>query len=196
MVGRKINLDHAAGYEIHGVARAGFDFPMGIQVYRSIGGFTNYESRVYRNVVAIARISRPHTPARLQAELDSLGRQLAGQFPDTNAGLTFRAVPFRQLYSGDVQPYLLVLSGAVGFVLLIACGNVLNLLLSRGLERSREMSIRLALGARQRHLLGHLFWENLVLAVLAGASGLGLARWWMKILRGMIGAEIPTWMAV
>jgi putative ABC transport system permease protein len=196
VVGSKISLDHAEGYEIHGVARAGFDFPRGTQVYRSIGGFTNYERRVYRNVVAIARIKRPHSVARLQAELDSLGRQLAGQYPDTNAGLAFRAVSFRQLYSGEVRPYLLLLSCAVGLVLLIACGNVLNLLLSRGLERNREMSIRLALGARQGHLVVQSLAESLVLAVLSGAAGLGLGWWWMKILRGMIGAEMPTWMAV
>jgi hypothetical protein len=75
VVGRTIALDHAPGYEIQGVARAGFDFPRGIEVYRSIGGFTDYEKRERRNVVGIARVKRPHTVARLQAELDSVGRR-------------------------------------------------------------------------------------------------------------------------
>lgn len=196
VVGRKIALDHAAGYEIDGVARAGFDFPRGIEVYRSIGGFTDYEKRERRNVVGIARVRRPHSVARLQAELDGVSGRLAQLYPDTNAGLSFRAVSFRDLYSGDARPYLLVLFGAVGFVLLIGCANVANLMLSRALDREREVALRLALGAGRSALLGQFLVESLMLAVLAAGVGVALAWWWMNALRGLIGFQLPAWMTI
>jgi putative ABC transport system permease protein len=196
VVGRTITLDHAPGYQIHGVMPRGFDFPRGIEVYRSIGGYTSYDRRDNRNVVAIARIKPGHTIARLQAELDAVSRRLAEQHPDTNAGLSFTAISFRELYSGDVRPYLLVLLGAVGFVLLIACGNVANLLLARALSRDRETALRVALGAGRKEIVAQFLCESLVLAFVAAAAGLGLAWWWMKLLRAMIGAQLPDWMVV
>ena len=196
VVGKKITLDHAPGYEIHGVAARGFDYPQGVQVYRSIGGFALYDKRDSRNVVGIARIRRPHTVERLQSELDTISRRMAEQFPDTNAGLSFRAIGFRELYAGDVRPYLLVLLGAVGFVLLIACGNVANLLISRALGREREIAVRVALGAGRPEILWQLLTESLVLSTLAAGVGVGLAWWWMKLLRAMIGYQLPEWMAV
>jgi putative ABC transport system permease protein len=196
VVGRKITLDHAAGYEIHGVLPRGFDFPRGIEVYRSIGGFTSYDRRDWRNVVGVARIKSGETIARLQAELDAVARRLAEQHPDTNRGLKFRAVGFRELYSGDVQPYLLVLLGAVAFVLLIACANVANLLLARALARDREIAVRVALGAGRGEIVAQLLAESAVLSLVAAATGLGLAYWWMRALRAMIGAQLPEWMVV
>ncbi|MCB1019714.1 MAG: ABC transporter permease [Acidobacteria bacterium] len=196
IVGKKITLDHAAGYEIHGVAPAGFDFPQGIQVYRSIGGYTSYDKRDSRNVVGIARIQRPHSLAQLQAELDAVSQRLAEQYPDTNAGLSFQAIPFRELYTGNARPYLLVLLGAVGFVLLIACANVVNLMLSRALGREREMAVRLAMGARRSSIFAQLLTESTVLSLSAAGVGLALAYWWMKLLRTMIGFGLPRWMVV
>jgi putative ABC transport system permease protein len=196
VVGKTIPLDHAPGYVIHGVLPREFDFPRGIEVYRSIGGFTSYDKRDSRNVVGIARIRRGHTIEQLQSQLDAVTRRLAEQYPDTNLGLSFRAVSFRELYSGDVRPYLLVLLGAVGFVLLIACGNVANLLLARALSRDRETAVRLALGARRTEIVAQFLSESLLLALLSATAGLGLAWWWMRILRMKIGAQLPEWMAV
>ena len=196
IVGKKITLDHAAGYQIHGVTGRGFDFPQGIQVYRSLGGLFMYDRRSSRNFVGICRIKQPYSIARLQAELDAVSHRLAAQYPDTNAGISFRAISFRELYSGDVRPYVLLLLGAVGFVLLIACGNVVNLLLSRGLGRQREMAVRMALGAGRLELISQMLTESAVLSVAATAFGLVLAYWWMNLLRAMIGPELPTWMVV
>ena len=115
IVGKTITLDHMPGYVIQGVAARGFDFPSGVEIYRSIGGFGNYERRDSRGAVGIARIRRPYSVEQFRAELDAISRRLAAQYPDTNAGLSFRVTAFRELYTGDVKPYLIVLLCAVGF---------------------------------------------------------------------------------
>lgn len=195
-VGRSITLDHATGYQIHGVTPRGFDYPRGVEVYRSIGGFASYDRRDARDVVAVARLKPGWNVARLQAEMDAISSRLASQFPETNAGMGFRAIGFRELYSGDVRSYLLVLLGAVAFVLLIACANIVNLLLSRALARDREMAVRIALGAGRRELILQLLAEMGILALLAAVAGTLLAFWWVAALRAIIGPELPTWMTI
>jgi putative ABC transport system permease protein len=196
VLGKKITLDHAAGYQIDGVAARTFDYPHGIQIYRSLGGFAQFDQRTYRNVVGIARIRRPYTIQNLQARLDAVGHMLSVEYPQTNSALSFRAVSFRELYSGDVKPYLIVLQGAVGFVLLIACANVVNLQLSRTLGRSREMSVRVALGASRSVLMAQLLTESAILSFAAALLGIPLAFWWVKILRDTIGVGLPSWMTI
>ena len=195
-IGNNITLDHAAGYQIDGVATRGLDYPHGVQIYRSIGGFASYDRRDYRNLVAVARIKRPQTLAQLQSELDGLGTHLAEEFPSSNRGLALRAVSFRELYSGDVRPYLLVLLGAVGFVLLIACANVVNLQLSRAIGRAREIGIRIAMGAGRGSLINQLLTESALLSLASGVLGTLLAFWWVKLLRSIIGAGLPEWMTI
>ena len=194
--GNKITLDHAAGYEIDGVARRGLDYPHGVQIYRSMGGFASYDQRDYRNLVAVARIKHPRRLAQLQSELDALSQHLAEAYPSSNAGLSFRAVSFRELYSGDVRPYLLVLLGAVGFVLLIACANVVNLQLSRAVGRTREIGVRIAMGAGPGSLILQLLTESALLSLAAGVVGTLLAFWWVRLLRTLIGSGLPEWMSI
>lgn len=196
IVGKTITLDHSPGYQIHGVAPKGFDFPRGIEVYRSIGGFTDYEKREYRNVIGVARLKSSHSIKQLEHELRALSGRLAARYPATNAGLSFRAESMREIYSGNVRPYLVLLLGAVALVLLIACGNVVNLLLSRALAREREMGVRIALGATRADLLRQLLAETAVLAAVSGGAGMMLALWWIKLLRSFIGAQLPSWMHV
>lgn len=196
IVGSTITLDHSPGYGVDGALPAGFDFPSGIEVYRSIGGFTSYTQRDSRNVVGVARIRAPHTVARLQQELNAVAQRWRENFPDASGGMSLEAVSFRELYAGDVRPYLVVLLGAVGFVLLIACFNVANLLLARGLSRYRETAVRIALGAGRSEIIGQLLTESIVLSVLAGASGLGLAWLWMRLLRLVVGSQLPAWLPI
>ena len=196
VLGKKIVLDHAEGYQIDGVAQSLFDYPQGIEVYRSLGGFTAGERRDFRNLIGVARIKRPYGISLLQAELDALANRLAQQYPDSNAGLSFHAESFRDVYSGNVRPYLLVIFGAVLFVLLIACGNVVNLLLSRALARDREIAIRTSLGASRWALVWQLLTESTVLSIAAALLGLVLAYWSVKALRATIGVELPSWMVI
>jgi len=196
VIGKTITLDYAPGYEIVGVASRGLDFRRGVEVFRSIGGFTNYETRSGRNVVAVARIRAGHAGEELQQHLEGFSARMASEFPDTNRGMAFRASSFRQIYSGDVRPYLIILFGAVALLMLIACVNTANLLLARALANSRELSIRLALGESRGSVISQFAMESVVLALLAGAIGWRLATWWMQLLRNMIGLELPAWMTI
>jgi putative ABC transport system permease protein len=196
VVGKTITLDHAPGYEIAGVAPKGLDFPRGVEVFRSIGGFTDYEARTRRNVVAIARLLPGHTVAELDQQLEAFSARLATDFPDTNRGIAFRATTFRQIYSGDVRPYLIVLFGAVILLMLIACVNTANLLLARALANSRDLRVRLALGESRFSLMGQFVLESMLLALLAVLAGSAVAAWWMHLLRNLIGLELPSWMTV
>ncbi len=196
VIGKTITLDHAPGYEIAGVAPKGLDFPRGVEVFRSLGGFTNYETRTGRNVVAVARLKAGHNGRELQSQLDNVSRILEREFPGTNRGIAFRASSFRSVYSGDVRPYLLVLFGSVLLLMLIAAVNTANLLFARAVSNSRELTIRMALGESRGALISQLAAESFLLAALSTGAGWALAFWWMRLLREMIGLQLPSWVTI
>jgi putative ABC transport system permease protein len=135
-----------------------------------------------RFMSAIARL-KPGVPlSEARAQMDTIARGLTAEFPQFDTGWSTLLVPIHDELSGDLRPALLVLSGAVGFVLLIACANVANLLLARGAARQREMAIRAALGAARTRVVRQLLTESLVLCALGGAAGLLVARWSLDVL--------------
>jgi putative ABC transport system permease protein len=147
-----------------------------------------------QNYQFIARLKPGVSFAAAQADADRVSADFSRAYPNyyqPPAAFRARLRPLQQALVGDVKPILLVLFGAVGFVLLIACVNVANLFLSRATARQREMAIRTSLGATAGRLFRQLLCESLLFAILAGGAGLALAAWGVSVLAANSPAELP-----
>jgi putative ABC transport system permease protein len=138
--------------------------------------------RSLRWMPVIGRLAEGSTQGQAQAEMNSITANLAAAYPQENGAIRVVLVPLRDRIVGQVQPLLLILFGAVGFVLLIACANVMNLFLVRTAGRRREFNIRAALGASRARLISQLLAESLILAAAGGLLGLILAEWGTSLL--------------
>ncbi len=179
-------------YTVVGVMPPGFSFlDKSVDVWLPIG-FTA-QSRIPRgrSLTVVGRLKPGLTVERAQLDMTQVSAQLTQMFPDFNTGWTSRVVPLREQLTGDVRPALLVLAGAVAFVLLIACANVANLLLARAGARQRELAVRAALGAARARLVRQLLAESLVLSAIGGVFGLLLAWWALGFLRAVVAERLP-----
>jgi predicted permease len=132
--------------------------------------------------IGLARLKPGVSLAQARADLAKIAANLAAAYPRQDAELKFTSVPFRESGLGDLPRILFLLFGAVGFVLLIACANVANLLLARATSRKREVAARITLGATRGRIVLQLLTETLILSVLGGALGLGLANWGIRAM--------------
>ncbi len=190
-VGRKIQLDGAA-YTVIGVMPAKFDFPDRTQLWTPLAwSEADRAVRGIHDYLVVGRLKDGVAVAKAQAEMDTISRRLADQFPKDNKGWGAVVVPLREDFVGDVRPALLVLLGAVAFVLLIACANVANLMLARTLARQKEIALRTALGASRGRVLRQLLSESLLLALTGGAAGLLLARAAIDSIVTLLAQRLP-----
>jgi putative ABC transport system permease protein len=140
---------------------------------------------------AIARLRPGVSLEQAQAEMDTISRNLAAAHPATNEGLSVRVVPLRDQVLGESRRVLLLLFAATGLVLLVACGNVANLLLARAATRQKEAAIRAALGAARLRILRQFLVESALIALPAATIGVGLAYGSLRLLRPLIPADVP-----
>ena len=196
IVGRGILLDGET-YSVVGVMPETFRFPSWGKIWIPLA-WTN-ETRAVRgnhNYLVISRLKKGVDIRQAQAELSAICTRLEQLYPEDDKGWGAVIQPLREELVGDVRPALLVLLGAVAFVLLIACANVANLVLAKTLARRKEIAIRTALGASRIVVLRQILAETVLLSVAGGALGLFLARFGISLIVRVLGHRIPGFMQI
>jgi putative ABC transport system permease protein len=201
IVGKQLSLG-GKPYTIVGVTPK--DFPMlpvtlvdgPAQFYRPVAEKHDDKERLSRHLRAIARLKPGVSVEQAQADLEVVHRGLANQFPDEYSTTGVRVVKLGDDIASGLRPALLVLLGAIAFLLLIACANVSNLLLARALARQKEIAIRSALGANRARLVRQVLTESVLLALCGGAGGILLAFWSTNVIVAIGRKVIPQLAAV
>jgi putative ABC transport system permease protein len=143
------------------------------------------------NYLVIGRLKPGASLEQAQAQLSAISKRLEQQYPEDDAGWGANIVPLREELVGDVRPALLILLGAVAFVLLIACANVANLVLATTLSRRKELAIRTALGATQWALIRQILIETVLLAIVGGVFGLFFAHFGVQLIINFLSDQLP-----
>ncbi|MFZ0860970.1 MAG: ABC transporter permease [Candidatus Sulfotelmatobacter sp.] len=196
LIGQSITLDKRS-FTVVGILPASFRYPDGAprqDVWISVAQDPLFGPLIsepgVRLVVGIGRLKPAVSLKQAQAEMDTLGARFAKEFPAQDSGFTIRIEPYRQVVVGNVKSALLILLGAVGLLLLIACANIANLLLSRGTSRAREIAVRMALGAGRARIVRQLLTESALLGLLGGFAGVLLAASSVWSLRPFLPSEV------
>jgi putative ABC transport system permease protein len=190
IVGRPITLN-GRSQTVVGVMPAGFFFlDRTVDVWFPIPFTAESREPHGRSLIPIARLKPGVSVAQAQAEMATIFARLTARWPDFDTGWTANVIPIQEQITGEVRPALVILLGAVGFVLLIACANVANLLLARATARQRELAVRSALGAGRSRIVRQLLAESVLLSAAGGVVGLALAWAGLRVLIASIGDQI------
>ena len=192
VLGRSIDIDGKT-FDVVGVMPEDFDFlPADVDVFVP----TNWEDRSSdreRGILVMGRLKDGRTPEEAEAEISAISSQLAVEHPESNEGYRSVAMPLRDYFPGRTDTLLMYIMLTVsGFVLLIACANIANLLLARAEVRQREVAVRTALGAPRSRILRQLLTESLLLALVGGALGAFLSFYSVRWVRQSMPAQLPV----
>ena len=195
VIGRTIQLD-AQPYTVVGVMPQEFDFPPGgrVDVWTPLSFDPNDahgRSRKARSLSVVGRLADGVSLEQAQQEMSLVAARLAAAYPDSNAGWSARIVAAQQQLVTTVKPALLLITGAVGFLLLIVCANVANLILARLSSRRTELAVRAALGAGRWQLVRQVLVESFVLAATGGALGLSIAWAGVRFVQSLPEGSLP-----
>jgi putative ABC transport system permease protein len=179
---------------IVGVMPAGWRFPTKSDIWMPLQLEEKEHPRGHYFLFGIAKAKRGVSTNSVRAELEAIAARLATEHPETNTGCSVRVKTFREEMVKDSKTLTLLLMGAVLFVHLIACANVANLLLARAATRTREIGIRLALGASRNAIVRQLLAESLLLGVIGSAAGLLVSVWGVDLMVKAIPVELPYWL--
>jgi predicted permease len=193
IIGKNISLS-GKSYTVVGVAQGRVTNLSPSDVYVPLGQWTDptfLDRRISMGLNAIGRLKPGVTLAQARADLDAVAQNLAAAYPEADKGTGIALIPLKTDVVGDVRAILLVLLGAVGFVLLIASANVANLLLARSTGRTREFAIRSALGAGSARIVRQLLTESVLFGIAGGAIGLLLSKFSLKAIVAALGDALP-----
>ena len=191
IVNRTIMLDGRPNLVV-GVMAPGFSIlDKAVDVWSTVGFPPAARTPRGRWICVVGRLKNGVTMAQAQDDMVRVHAELTRRFPEFNTGWTANVVPLKQQLTGEVRPALWVMLGAVGFVLLIACANVGNLVLARATARQRELAVRAALGAGRGRLIRQMLAESVLLSLLGAAAGLVLAWWALLALRTSVAERLP-----
>jgi putative ABC transport system permease protein len=176
---------------IVGIMPPGFDYPEQSELWWPFSLDPAAERRDNRYLNVIARLKPDTTVQQAQADMDTINQRLAQTYSETNSGSSVKVTNLRERLVGNMRTSLLILLGAVAFVLLIACANVANLTLARATARQKEIAVRTALGASRLRIIRQLLTESVLLSLIGGALGLGLSVWLTRLLIAISPANSP-----